>query len=196
MGEPVEAYFEGRELFADMWTKYWTDYEPESALVAEVEGQVVGYLLGCLDTDRQEKIFAREIQPKLVRDFFIQGNFLSSKNWRYLRRVVRSYRRGEFHDPMKMVKSLYPAHLHTNIAPAEFRGQGLGKALMQAYLAYLGGHKVKGVHLVTTSRNRAALGLYYRMGFKELFRGPLTCYDHVLSEPLEKIGLGLKLEGT
>jgi len=193
MGGPMEVYFEGREVFADMWTKYWTDYEPESALVAEVDGKVVGYLLGCLDTDRQEKIFTQEIQGKLLRDFFVRGDCLSSKNWRYIRRVVRSWRRGEFHDPMKTVKAEYPAHLHTNIAPAEFRGQGMGKALMKAHLAYLGEHKVKGVHLVTTSRNQMALGLYYHMGFKDLFRGPLTCYDHILSEPLEKICLGLKL---
>ena len=92
-----------------------------------------------------------------------------------------------------MVNSEYPAHLHTNIAPAEFRGKGIGKGLMLAYLDYLKEHKSPGVHLVTTSRNRQALRLYYYMGFKDIFCGPLTCYDHIISEPIEKIGLGLKL---
>ena len=194
MGDPVEIYFQGRELFADMWTKYWTDYEPESAFVAEVNHQVVGYVMGALDTDRQEQIFEKEILPKIVRNFFFKGVCLHFQNWRYLRRVARSKRRGEFNEPMRQVKPEYPAHLHTNIAPPEFRGKGIGKALMKTYLDYLRQHKSKGVHLVTTSRNKMALGLYSNLGFKDLFRGPLTCYDHVLNEPLEKIGMGLKLE--
>lgn len=194
MGDPMEIYFHGRELFADMWTRYWTDCEPESAFVAEVNHQVVGYVMGALDTDRQEKIFDKEILPGLALNFFLKGACLHFQNWRYLRRVARSKRRGEFNDPMKQIMPEYPAHLHTNIAPREFRGKGIGKALLNTYLDYLRQHKVKGVHLVTTSRNQMALGLYYHMGFKDLFRGPLTCYDHVLDGPLEKIGMGLKLE--
>ena len=161
--------------------------------MAEVDGLVVGYLLGCLDTERQERIFTQKIQGKLLRDYFTKGVFFSWQNWRYIRRVARSWRRGEFNDPMSKVKPEYPAHLHTNIAPPEYRGKGMGKALMEAYFAYLRENKIRGVHLVTSSRNKIALKLYYRMGFKDLFRGPLTCYDHVTSEPMKKIGLGLKL---
>jgi GNAT superfamily N-acetyltransferase len=193
MGDPMEVYFEGREIFADTWTRYWTDYEPESSFVAEADGKVVGYILGCLDTERQERILKEKIQPSLYKQAFSSTFFLHLKNWRYMRRVVRSWRRGEFNDDMKAVIADYPAHLHTNIAPAEFRGQGMGKALMNAYFDYLRANKAKGVHLVTTSRNKIALGLYFHMGFKKLFSGPLTCYDHVTSEPLEKICLAMKL---
>jgi len=194
MGDPMEVYFEGREIFADTWSRYWTDYELESAFVGEVDGVVVGYILGCLDSEKQEKIFKEKIQPSLYRQAFFSTFFLHWKNLRYMRRVVRSWRRGEFNDPMKQVIADYPAHLHTNIAPAEFRGKGMGKALMTAYLDYLRGHKIKGVHLVTTSRSKMALGLYYHMGFQKLFSGPLTCYDHVTSEPMEKICLAMKLD--
>ncbi len=193
MGEPVENYFIGRESFAEMWSGYWTDYEPESCLVAEAGGRVVGYLLGCLDTNKQARIFQKEIQPKLFRMALKEGDFRRWKNWRYFYRVFRSARRGEFKEPRETVNAEYPAHLHTNIAPPEYRGKGMGKALMQGYLAYLRERQIPGVHLVTTSRNRAALGLYYRTGFQDLFRGPLTCYDHITPEPIEKIGMGLKL---
>lgn len=194
MGDPMEVFFEGRDIFADTWSKYWTDYEPESSLVAEVDGVAVGYLLGCLDTDKQEKIFHQNIQSSLLRQTLTSPFFLHAKNWRYIRRVVRSWRRGEFNDPMKQVIAEYPAHLHTNIAPPEFRGKGMGKSLMAAYLEFLRAHQVKGVHLVTTSKNKMALSLYYRTGFKKLFAGPLTCYDHVWSEPLEKICLAMRLD--
>ena len=35
-----------------MFTSYYTDAEPQSALVAELDGEVAGYLLGCVDSRR------------------------------------------------------------------------------------------------------------------------------------------------
>jgi len=195
MGEPIEVFFEGREIFADLWSRYYLDYEPESCFVAEVEGRVVGYLLGCLDTSRYEQIFSQKINPEIFRRCLREGFFFKRKNLQYVYRVIRSRWRGEFKVPMGWIKAEYPAHLHINIAPPEYRGKGIGKALMLRYLEYLKEHKIPGVHLGTTSRNKRALGLYYHLGFKDLFRGALTCYDHILSEPLELIYLGLKLEG-
>ena len=49
-GNPIDPCFRDRELFADFFTSYYTDYEPESATVAvdQESGEVVGYLLGSL----------------------------------------------------------------------------------------------------------------------------------------------------
>ena len=44
--EPHRPVFEDRRLFADFFTAYYTDWEPESAFVMEVGGEVKGYLLG------------------------------------------------------------------------------------------------------------------------------------------------------
>jgi hypothetical protein len=50
MGDPIDPVFVDREAFADFFTRYYTDLEPENALVAvEEDGRVVGYLLGCLN---------------------------------------------------------------------------------------------------------------------------------------------------
>src|SRR6516162_7813801 len=46
LGKPVDAIFQDRELFADLFTKPYLEHEPEWALVAEAEDRVVGYLLG------------------------------------------------------------------------------------------------------------------------------------------------------
>jgi len=46
-GGPVEPLFPDRDAFADFFTRYYTDWEPESALVGEVDGEVVGYVLAC-----------------------------------------------------------------------------------------------------------------------------------------------------
>jgi hypothetical protein len=49
-GNPIDPIFSDRELFADFFTSYYTDYEPESATVAvdKESGEVVGYLLSSL----------------------------------------------------------------------------------------------------------------------------------------------------
>ena len=40
MGHPIDPCFGCFELFSDYWMNYYTDYEPESAFVAELDGQV------------------------------------------------------------------------------------------------------------------------------------------------------------
>ena len=47
LGEPIDPVYEDRELFADFLTTYYTDHEPESSFVIEMEGELRGYLLGC-----------------------------------------------------------------------------------------------------------------------------------------------------
>src|SRR5690554_5943019 len=43
-GRGSAAVFEDGELFADYWSSYYTDHEPESCLVLELDGAVIGYL--------------------------------------------------------------------------------------------------------------------------------------------------------
>src|ERR1700738_2033643 len=47
LGAPIDPVYEDRELFADFLTTYYTDHEPESSFVLEVDGEICGYLLGC-----------------------------------------------------------------------------------------------------------------------------------------------------
>src|ERR671937_239612 len=46
LGDPIDPVFQDRELFADFLTTYYTDHEPESSFVLEVDGEIRGYLLG------------------------------------------------------------------------------------------------------------------------------------------------------
>ena len=50
MGEPAAWMWRDVESFADLFTSYYTDAEPHSALVVELDGVVAGYLLGCVDS--------------------------------------------------------------------------------------------------------------------------------------------------
>src|SRR5438270_12378793 len=46
LGDPIDPVFQDHELFADFLTTYYTDQEPESSFVLEVDREIRGYLLG------------------------------------------------------------------------------------------------------------------------------------------------------
>lgn len=190
MGDPMEVVFEGREVFGDMWTKYYTDFEPEHTWVAEAEGRVVGYFLGGLDTDTQMKVSTQKIFPSIAAKLFSTNCIYSLKTIRYFRGAIRSLMRGEFKMP-KLAKA-YPSHLHTNMLDG-YRGLGLGKAMMRAWLDHLETHGANAVHLETTSYNNIAIPFYKRMGFETVFESPLTMYEEIVKEPVMLMGMGLKL---
>ena len=57
LGTPVDPVYEDRELFADFLTTYYTDHEPESSFVLEVDGELKGYLLGSRKPLAQPALF-------------------------------------------------------------------------------------------------------------------------------------------
>lgn len=60
----------------------------------------------------------------------------------------------------------YPAHLHMNLHP-DFRGQGLGEELVQAFVSELMVRQIRGVHLVTTTSARN-VRFYKKTGFEDI----------------------------
>ncbi len=183
LGDPQEIIVEDREAFADLWSMYWTDWEPYSVFVAEREGRVVGYILGCLDSERQERISKKEIALPLLRKALIRGFFIKPKNIAFIARMVRSLLRREFNIPMDRFKREYPAHLHINIADPGLRGKGVGWCLMKKYIDYLKEKGVRGVHLCTTSHNKQAIPFYHRCGFELVFKTRFSAYDHAVADP-------------
>ena len=53
------------ESLADSMS-YYTDYEPESIFVADAWGEVIGALLGAVDTARCEQVYKRRSRPLLI----------------------------------------------------------------------------------------------------------------------------------
>lgn len=189
-GEPVEKYLSDRRLFNDLMYAYYTDYEPEHLWVACPSGQVVGFLAGAFDTQRRERFLRQRIIPGWLGRLARNGYRLDRSSLEYARRMLVSALRGEI--PAVDVDR-YPAHLHINLSAAS-RGQGLGKALMSAYLDQLGAASIPGVHLHTTSLNQAAIGLYRRFGFVLLDARPTQAWVGLIDTPVENQAYGLKLE--
>lgn len=163
-GAPVEAFWEDRALYSAMFAEYYTDYEPERLWVAEADGVVVGYVMGCGDTRRRVRIWLTRVLPLLLRDS-LQGCYrVGPKTLRYLLRSLLAALGG---GQPKVPLGRFPGHLHIGVA-ASTRGQGIGRALLEAALAQFWATGVRGVHLETTDHNEVACHLYESVGFRLL----------------------------
>lgn len=162
MGDPIEAQWSDAESFADAFCGYYTDREPESALVAEQDGSVVGYLLGCVDT-------RRAWNPGLVLGRHILRRGLAFRRgtaafvWRSFADIAGDAARREL-PPSDVFDERWPAHLHIDLLP-EARGQGVGGALMRRWLATLRERGIPGCHLETMAENAAAVSFFASCGF-------------------------------
>ena len=129
-GEPIEKYMEDRQIFSDAFYSYYTDVEPGYSWIAEVDGKVAGFLAGCPDSRAKAGLYIRNVLPALLRSL-THGKYRFGPLTRdYLRRLVGA---GFRRETPRADFSIYPAHLHINL-DAGFRGHGIGRKLMTAYL--------------------------------------------------------------
>ncbi|MGE5602909.1 MAG: N-acetyltransferase family protein [Nitrososphaerales archaeon] len=185
-GDPVEAYLEDRRVAQDFFVSYYLDCEPEHAWIAEADGVVVGYLTGSIGGMRATREKAKTALRAALRLVSFRYR-IGPLSRRYALRAAKAAARGEYpHVDLK----LYPAELHINLSPAA-RGLGLGRSLLNACLDQMAALHQPGIHLNTTSRNRAALRLYEKAGFALLGRHRSTVWEPWLpGEPVENLVYG------
>ncbi|MGQ0639609.1 MAG: hypothetical protein ACT4P6_02395 [Gemmatimonadaceae bacterium] len=115
------ALLDDKEVFADYWTKYYTDYEPESILVASRDDNVTGYLLGCVDSARFVRTMARHVVPSVLMRLTwrgVSGRYADGPRTRAFFRwlLLRSWREAAPIDAAR-----YPAHYHINLVTAGYQ---------------------------------------------------------------------------
>jgi len=159
MGEPVDWYWRDARSFADIWTSWYTDHEPESCFVADDGGEVVGYLLGCLDS-----ALAPSPRAAVVWQLFKRALWLRPGTAGFFRRSFRDALTGGGAPSGELLDPRWPSHLHINLLP-EARGRGLGRGLMEAWLARLRVLGSPGCHLVTLAENTRAVAFFQATGF-------------------------------
>jgi GNAT superfamily N-acetyltransferase len=148
------------EYLADEMS-YYPDHEPESLFVAEVEGQVVGALLGGVDTGHFERVYQKHIRPRLLR-----RTLSGAYGWPgWLPALLRTEWAGRQVQAPRVDRAQYPAHLHIGLLPA-WRRQGLGTALVQCYEAYLRQRGIPGYHLFASSFHPLGVAFYFKLGLE------------------------------
>ena len=93
VAEPIENFFPDREVAADLLTKYYTDYEPESTFVALGDGRLIGYINGCMDNRRYGLVMFWLLMPALLVKAFKSGLFFRPEIRQLLRGVLKNWRR-------------------------------------------------------------------------------------------------------
>jgi hypothetical protein len=169
LGEPIDPVYEDNELFADFLTTYYTDHEPESSFVLELEGEIRGYLLGS-----RRPLFNQlySFQQNVV--LFCRALLRCPRYNQYSRRFIRwMVSHGWREVPAAPRRT---PHFHINLLP-EARKVSTTRALISAYLSYLyrcGEKRVYGQ--VVTFESRRGERMFERYGFKVLNRAKITKY--------------------
>lgn len=175
LGRPIDGIFDDREVFADFFTRYYTDYEPENCFVAEDgdTGQVVGYLLGCLRYWRYGSISAgllvAQIIPRVMKRLLAGRYDRSSRN--FLLWVLFSSAR---QTPPAPARS---AHFHLNLMPA-YRTGVASREMFLRFIDRAQAAGVKRVYARMQSRDRHRNSFPPRFGFREYARRRVTKFDH------------------
>ena len=188
MGQPATLFFEGKEIICDALSLYFTDYEPESSFIAEVNSTIVGYLIGAKNKALSENVFKNKIMLCLFWKALKSGVFFNKKNIIFIASCLGALLKGGLSDPD--FRKEYPATFHINLRK-EFRGQNIGAALIGAYLNYLKEKMIPGVHLATMSE--AGADFFSKQSFQLLYKGKRSYFRHILHKDVPLYIYGKKL---
>lgn len=163
-GDPVDYQWSDEASFADMFSGYYTDHEPESTFVAVRDGVVMGYLLGCRDSSKAWS----PVRP-VARQAFTRGLVVRPGTAGFIWRTVVDaagdrVRHGIRPTDHEFVDPAYPAHLHINLLP-DLRGSGTGRRLVTGWLDMLRAEGSPGCFLQTLHENTSAIAFFEAMGF-------------------------------
>jgi hypothetical protein len=170
LGEPIDPIYEDRQLFADFLTTYYTDHEPESAFVVEIDGALRGYLLGCRKPLRNQLYSFYQNVCLFARALLRYPRYNQRSRWFILWILMNGWRE------VPAAPRRTP-HFHINLLP-DARKISTTRALFSAYFAYLyrkGERRVYGQ--IVTFESRRGEKMFERYGFKVLNRARITKYE-------------------
>ena len=168
--DAMESVFGDPAVMADLLTRYYTDFEPESLWVAEAGSVVIGYLSGCLRSVWRRRRMARTVFPQAVWRALRRGALGRRETWRLVQSILKTFGIGEGRR-MKPILTRYPAHLHINLRPGG-RGQGVGRALVERFEDQVREADVPGVHARVHAANDGARSFFESLGYRSVNRYP------------------------
>lgn len=178
LGKPVDGIFQDRELFADFLTAYYTDVEPESSVVLEVGGEVVGYILGSRYPKKQAAYNRHTILPRALKLLWRLAFKYNANSRRYVWWLLARGRKETPLTPENM------AHFHINMYP-EAKSVQRTRAMLDYFFEYLiasGEPAVFGQMVVFESRRGAKM--FARYGFELKDDVEVTKYRRYVDTPI------------
>lgn len=161
LGAPAPELVPDEKLWADVFTSYFTDQEPEHAwVVGGRNSRISGYLLGTRDVQLFERAQLRRIPRVLLSLRFLRDPQKRALYSAYLNSLMRF----ELVSPLK-VRAEFPARFFFTLRE-EARDRALGPRLLDPFLQAMQARGVRGVHTQTLNLNEAAFRFLRRAGFQ------------------------------
>jgi hypothetical protein len=177
LGNAIDPVFEDRELFSDYLTAYYTDWEPESAFVLLVNGEIRGYLLGSRHPFRQQ-LYNLYNNVALFLRGMVRFPYYNEASKKFVRWILTQAWREVPQSPRRT------AHFHINLLP-DARQVATTRALMDSYLQYLHAHGEKSVYgQMVVFEDRRGTKMFERYGFRVLNKTEITKYRELHPEPV------------
>ena len=160
-GQDASGLHNDPQLIGHIYVAPYVVIEPEHALVAEDDTGVAGYLVGTHDTDRFAQALEKDWWPALRDKYRNPALDLTPADRKRVAAIMAPDA-----DPPDLV-ARYPAHIHMNLLP-RLRGQGVGRALTERWVAGARAAKVKGIHLGAGASNTGGRAFWAKVGFTPL----------------------------
>jgi len=193
ISEYRRSYIPDDWVWAEFWTRYYTDKEPQHTWVIErtSDAKVVGYLSGSIDARRADH-YALRIMPGIAWHVARHHLLLRGLSRRPLLSMLGSLVRGELSLPRDIVEE-YPGTWHFNLL-SELRGSGWGWLLLRQFMEAARQEGVKGIHAQTMSENHVVNRLLEALGFRCADRHKITAFASAHNAPLEVFTWVMKLD--
>lgn len=162
-GTDATALHRDPKLIGHIFAAPYAWLEPESAFVVEDGEGVGGYIVGTADTRAFEARLEAEWWPDLRARY--TAPVTPPETWN-----ADELRSWSIHNPGRAPARIvdpYPAHLHINLLP-HLQGRGLGRRLIDRWLARMRELGAPGAHLGVGAANARGIAFYRAYGFREL----------------------------
>ncbi len=183
-GSSARTFFADSELFSDLWTLYYTDIEPESTWVAEVDGEFAGYLSCSFHESKSTLLTLLYVLPIALFKALLRGTLFRPYIWNIVFGTIICWIR----TPIIRVtsKNKFDSHLHINLNK-NFRGRKIGESLLLKLFDKSKSLGTYGVMAGVRADNGSGLQFFQRQGFIKLEEQPGF---HILGIQVKAVLLG------
>lgn len=161
-GADASSLYDDPKLVGHVYAAPYGALYPETAFVVEDAAGVAGYIVGAADTRAFEALAEARWWPSLRRRY-------ADPPGEHARWSADQTLAWVIHHPPRAPTALvngYPSHLHINLLP-RLQGQGLGRRLIDRWLAAIRAQGSCGAHLGVGAGNTRAVRFYRAYGLIE-----------------------------
>ena len=165
-GEDASERYDDPNILGHLYAGPYVTLEPELAFMLTYqerdEEEVVGYILGALDTGRFNERYRLEWLPPLQAKL---PDPAGNSEWTPTGRLYSRIHHPDLSKPVDLTS--YPSHLHIDLLPRAQK-RGWGRKLMDTLLGEFRRGGSAGVHLGVGRKNEGAVQFYKKTGFNIL----------------------------